>query len=151
MLHQKITDDLKRALKTGDSFLTGVLRMLLSVFHNKEIEKKGKGLDSILTEDEIVEILTREVKKRKEAVEIYERGNRNDLAQKETKEIEIIKEYLPEQLSEVEVSKIIAAAIEKTGAKEMKDFGRVMGEAMKDLKGRTDSLVVSETIKKKLQ
>lgn len=151
MLHQKITIDLKVALKSGDSFRTNTLRFLLSSLHNKEIEKKGKGLEPTLSDDEVIEVLSREAKKRKEAIEAYKKGNRTDLAQKETKELEIIEKYLPEQLTEEEIEKIVKTAIEKTGAKDVKDFGRLMGEAMKELKGKADTILVGEMIKNKLK
>jgi len=150
MLHQKISDNLKEAMKAGQEFEVGVLRMLLSSLHNKEIEKKGKGLEPTLSDDEVIEVLSREAKKRKEAIEAYKKGNRTDLAQKETKELEIIEKYLPEQLSEEEVEKIIIAAIKKIGAVTVKDFGKVMGEAMKELKGKADASLVSEIARKRL-
>lgn len=135
-------------MKAGNTFELGVLRMVSAALHNKEIEKKGKGLEPALSDDEVIEVLSREAKKRKEAIEAYIKGNRDDLAQKETKELEIIKKYLPEQLGEEEIEKIVKAAIEKTGAKEVKDFGKVMAEAMKELKGKADASVVSEIVKK---
>lgn len=150
-LHQKITDDLKMAMKAERVFELGVLRMLSAALHNKEIEKKGKGLETDLSDDEVIEILTREAKKRKEAAELYIKGNRNDLSEKETKELEFIKKYLPEQLGNEEIEKIVKAAIASTGAKEVKDFGRVMAEAMKNLKGKVDASYVSEIIKSRLK
>jgi len=151
MLHQQLTDDLKIAMKAANEFELGVLRMLLSSLHNKEIEKKGKGLEAVLSDEEAIEVLTREAKKRKEAAELFSKGNRNDLAEKETKELEFIKRYLPEQMSQEEIEKIVKAALEKTGAKEVKDFGKVMAEAMKELKGKADASCVSEIIKSKLK
>jgi len=151
MLHQKIVDDLKGAMKAGQEFEVGVFRFLLASLHNKEIEKKGKGLESTLSDDEAIEVLTRESKKRKEAIEAYKKGNRTDLAQKETKELEIIEKYLPEQLSEEEIEKIITAAIKKTGAVTVKDFGKVMGEAMKELKGKADASLVSKIVRKRIE
>lgn len=149
-LQQKINDDLKVAMKSGDEFGVGVLRMLTSSLHNKEIEKRGKGQDFILLEEEIIEILSREAKKRKEASEIYRKGERNDLAEKEDREINIIKKYLPEQLSEDEIEKVVIFAIEKIGANDIKELGKVMGEAMKELKGRAEAGTVSMLIKKRL-
>ena len=149
-LHQQITDDLKIAMKAANEFEVGTLRMLSAALHNKEIEKKGKGLEAVLSDEEVIEVLTREAKKRKEAAELYVKGNRNDLAEKETKELEFIKKYLPEQMSQEEIEKIVKAALEKTGAREVKEFGKVMAEAMKDLKGKADASVVSEIVKKLL-
>ena len=151
MLHQKIAEDLKTAMKSGQEFETGVLRMLSAVFHNKAIEKKGKGQEPVLSDDEAIEILAKEAKKRKEAAGIYQKGGRNDLAEKEIKEAEIIKKYLPEQLSGREIEKIVEAAIEKTGARDIKDFGKAMAEAMKELRGRADASAVSEAVKNKLK
>lgn len=150
MLHQKLTDDLKDAMKSGDNFRTGVLRMLLSALHNKEIEKKGKGQEPVLSDDEIADVLFKESKKRKEAGEIYLKAGRADLSEKELKELEIIKRYLPEQLGEEEIEKAVKAAIEKVGAKDIKDFGKVMAEAMKELRGRADASLVSQAVKIRL-
>lgn len=150
MLHQKIADDLKNAMKSGDDFQIGVLRLLLSSFRNKEIEKKSKGMEPDLFEEEIVEVLSKEAKKRREAVELYGKAEREDLASKERKELEIIQKYLPAQLSEEEIGKSVRLAIERTGAKDIKDFGRAMAEAMKELKGRADAKTVSEIVKRNL-
>jgi len=150
IIQEKLASNLKEAMKAGQSFEAGVFRMLISSFHNKEIEKKGKGEDVEISEEEAIDLLTKEAKKRKEAAEAYEKGNRAELAEKEKKELAIIEKFLPEQLSREEVEKIVSAALEKTGAKEIKEFGKVMGEAMKDLKGRADTSFVSEIIKEKL-
>ncbi len=148
MLQNKITEDLKIAMKAGNSFAVDTLRMLLSSLHNKEIEKKGKGGDSALSDEEVIEVLSKEAKKRKEAAEIFNNAGRQNLAEKEFKELELVKKYLPEQVSAEEIEKIVKAAVEKTGAKTVKEFGKVMAEAMKDLKGKADASSVSEAAKK---
>ena len=150
MFQQKITDDIKIALKSGDSFLVGTLRLINAAVKNKEIEKRFKSGEIVLSEDEITDLLSKEAKKRKEAMEIYKTAGRNDLFEKEEKEFKIIEKYLPEQLSEKEIEKIISKAIDKTGAKDIKEMGRVMGEAMKELKSKADAKMVGEIIKKKL-
>jgi uncharacterized protein YqeY len=154
-LHQKINEDLKMAMKAANGFELGVLRMLSAAFHNKEIEKKGRGLEPVLSDEEVIEVLSKEAKKRKEAIEIFNKGNRSDLAEKEAKELEIIKKYLPEEMAVEEVEKIVKAAIEKIRSANPpsggeKEFGLVMKEAMKDLKGKADASSVSEIIKKSL-
>ena len=149
-LHQKITADLKGSLKANDSFRTGTLRMLLAVLHNKEIEKKGKGLEPELKDDEVFEVLGREAKKRREAAEIYNKGNRRDLEEKEIGELGIITAYLPKQLGAEEIQKVVSSIIEKMMPLGQKDFGRVMSEAMKELKGKAEASLVSEIVKKKL-
>ncbi len=150
MFQQKITDDIKIALKSGDSFLVGTLRLINAAVKNKEIEKRFKSGEIVLSEDEITDLLSKEAKKRKEAMEIYKTAGRNDLFEKEEKEFKIIEKYLPEQLSEKEIEEIISKAIDKTGAKDIKEMGRVMGEAMKELKSKADAKMVGEIIKKKL-
>ncbi len=162
MLHQQLNDDLKLAMKAGQEFEVGVFRILLTVLHNKEIEKKTKGAEPELSDDEVIEILLKEAKKRKEAAEIYNKGGRNDLAEKEIKELEIIKKYLPEEMPTEEVEKIVKGVIERLGIKDIKDpegkppasygasFGKVMAEAMKELKGKADAKIVSEMVKKEL-
>ena len=166
MIQQKIKDDLIDFLKAGKSFEAGVLRLILSVFKNKEIEKKGRQdgnlvQEAILTDEEVVDILIKEAKKRKEAADIYKKGDREDLAEKEMKELGVIKKYLPKELSAKEIEKIVDKAIAVIGAANIKDpegkqasygarIGKVMAEAMKELKGRADASAVGAMIKKKL-
>ncbi len=152
-IHVTITENLKQAMKAGREFEVGIFRMVLASIHNREIEKKSKNKDAEpgLSDEEIIEVLSKEAKKRKEAIEAYKKGGRNDLAEKEAKELEIIKKYLPEEMPVEEIEKVVKAAIEKTGAKEIKDFGKVMGEAMKELKSKADASTVSEVIKEILR
>lgn len=157
-MQQKISNDIKEALKSGDSFRAGVLRMIVAAFKNKEIEKKGKGLpagrqgESLeLTETEVIDILSKEAKKRKDAVDAYISGGRSELAQQELKELDIIKKYLPAQLSAEEIEKIVDKAIEIVDPKSQSDFGKVIGEAMRELKSKADASEVSAIIKKKLE
>ncbi|MBI5401205.1 GatB/YqeY domain-containing protein [Candidatus Wolfebacteria bacterium] len=149
-LKQKISEDLKTAMKSGNEFEVGVLRMVIASIHNKEIEKRGKGGEAVLTEDEVADVVVKEAKKRKESIDIYKSGNREDLAKKESEELEIIKKYLPEQLSETEIENIVEKAIKETNASTIKDLGKVMGIVSKETKGRADSKAISEIIKKKL-
>ena len=150
-LQQQINNNLKEALKSGDSFKVGVLRMLNSSLHNREIEKKGKGQEPVLNDDDVIEVLSREAKKRKESADIYLKGNRPDLANKEKQELEIIQIYLPPELSAEEIEKIVAEVVAKSEIKDIKAFGKIMGEAMKQLKGRADAGKVSEIVKKYLR
>jgi hypothetical protein len=148
---QKISNSLKEALKAGRSFEAGVFRMIVSAFHNKGIEKKGKGGEEKLTEEEALEILAKEAKKRKESISAFEKGGRQDLADKEKEELKLIEEYLPEQLPREEIEKAVLAAIAKTGAKETKDFGLAMKEAMIELKGKADASIVSGILRENLK
>ena len=150
MLFEKINQDIKTAFKKGDDFYVGVLRMMIAAFKNKEIEKKGKGEKPELSDEEIIEILSKEAKKRKEATQIYSNAGRKDLADKELKEVLIIQNYLPAQAGSEEIEKIAAEAIKETNALSHKDFGRAMAAAVKKLKGRAEPASIAELIKKKL-
>lgn len=145
MLKSRLEEELKKELKKKEELRVSVLRLLIFEIHNKEIEKRGD-----LEEAEEVAILSKEIKKRKEAIFEFERGKRSDLAQKERKEIEIIQKYLPKQLSEGEIIQKIDEVINKTKAKDIKDMGKVMGMLMKDLKGKADPQRVAEIVKKRL-
>jgi len=142
----KIENDLKQALKDKNEITVSVLRMLKAAFHNKEIEKKGEALEEV----ETLKIITKQVQQRKDSIEQFAKGKRDDLVAKETKELEILKDYLPEQLSEEEVANIIKKAISDTGAKGKADFGKVMKAAMAEVKGRADGKMISQIVSQQL-
>ena len=161
MLKQKIQTDLKDALFKKDALLASVLRMTLAALHNKEIEKKtklrkaGKTAEEVekegeLSDEEIIETIFSEIKKRKESILEFEKGKREDLVNKEKKELEFLKTYVPEQLSEEEIKKIAKEAIEKIGAKEIKDMGKVLAELMPRVKEKAEGGLVSKTVKELL-
>lgn len=147
-LKNKISDDLKNALKSGDNIKRDTLRMLDAAIKNSEIEKKKR--EEGLNDAEVQEIVARLVKQRKDSVEQYEKGGRQDLADKEKKEIEILLVYLPQQLNEEEIRKIIKEVIEKTGAASASDTGKVMGTAMEKLKGKADGQRVKKMVEEEL-
>jgi len=152
-LKQQIQNSTTEALKAGDQFLVGTLRMLLASIITKEKEKKYKEKiegEAQLTDEQIIEVISSEIKKRKDAIVLYEQGNRPELAEKEKKEIEILIKYLPEQLSEDELKKLVEESIAKTGAKEMKDMGRVMSDLTPKIKGKADGGTVSKIVKELL-
>ena len=146
-LREKIQEDFKQSMKNQAADRLGTIRMLMAALHNREIEKKGKTNDSVLTDEEVLEVIQREAKKRREAAELYTKGGRNDLAEKESRELLIFQEYLPKQLSDDEVRKILAEVIAKSDLKTEKDFGKLMGEAMKSLKGKADAKKVGEMLR----
>ncbi|HCX45401.1 TPA: glutamyl-tRNA amidotransferase [Patescibacteria group bacterium] len=146
-LKEQISEDIKNALKAGDSFTAGVLRMVVAALQNKSIEKRGKGEEEELTQEEILEILAREAKKRKEAIELYKQGDRQELADNEEKELAIIEKYLPQQMSKEEVVEIVSAIIEKN---KPENFGEAMKLVMAELKGKADGKMVAEVIKDQL-
>jgi len=153
ILKEKIQDDLQEALKGKEKLKTSVLRLLLAAILNKEKEKRfrlKRGEDTPLTDEEIIDVISSEIKKRKEAAELYVGGGRSELADKEKKEIGILQGYLPEQMPEEELKKIVKEAIAKTGAKEQKDMGKVMAELMPRVKGRADNSLISKIVKELL-
>ncbi len=144
-LKDRIEEELKNALRQKEKVKLSTLRLLKASLHNAEIEKKEE-----LNDDEVIEIVAREVKKRKEAIEEYNKGNRPDLAQKESEEKGILEEYLPEQLSEEEIKKIIDEVINEVEASEPNDVGKVMGQVMPKVKGRADGKVVNQLVREAL-
>lgn len=162
-LKSQLQEDLESALKEKREIEISVLRMLKAAIFNKEKEKRYKLTkqkpelteeelvkDSQLTDEEVIEVVSSEIKKRKEAILEYEKGKREDLVEKEKKELAILEKYLPEQLSEEEIKKLAKEAIEKTGAKEPKDMGKVMAELMPKVKGKAEGGLVSKIVKELL-
>lgn len=147
-LQNQIKKDLISALKEKNEVKISVLRMLQSAIKNKEIEVKKR--EEGLSDEEISQVVASEVKKRKDSVESYKSGGRDELAKKEEQEIEILKSYMPKQMPEEEVVKIVEKAIADTGASSPQDMGKVMGKAMEELKGRADGNLVSKIVKDKL-
>lgn len=142
----RIFSELKTSVKAKDQFKTSTLRFLLSDIKNLEIANKGKEL----TDDEVIQSLNSALKKRKESIAMYEQGQRKELADKEKQEVELIKSFLPKQMTPEEIEKILDKAIDKAGASNPKDFGRVMGSVMQKLKGKADGNLISDILKKKL-
>ncbi len=150
MLKERINNDLKEAMKAKDELTLSVLRMFMTAIKNKEIMLR-KGEDVKLTDEQIAEIAASEIKKRKDSIVEYEKGKRVDLANKEKKEIVVLKKYLPEQLSDKEIEKEVKEIIAALGEVKPSDFGKVMGSAMARLKGKADGGKVGEIVKKVLE
>ena len=149
LLEEKIRSDLEVSMRQKDQLRTDTLRMLLSSIHSRLIEKKGQGKTE-LSQEEVLEVVAKEAKKRREAAEIFVSGGRNDLADKERKELSIVEVYLPAQASDEEIEKVVKKAIETVNPTSQKDFGKVMAEAMKDLKGKADGTRIGNCIKQLL-
>ena len=153
MLKQKIQQESTNALKSGEQFVLGVLRMLLASIQTKEKDKKYKEKiegEAQLTDEQILEVISSEIKKRKDAIVLYTQGNRPELAEREAKEIEVLKKYLPEQLSVEDIKKLVQESISTTGAKEMRDMGKVMADLNPKVKGKADGGEVSKIVKELL-
>jgi uncharacterized protein YqeY len=147
-LREKISSDLKNALRDRKAVDLSVLRMLQSAIKNKEIERK-KG-DAGLTDEEVIEVVTSEIKKRKEAIEGYTKGQRQDLADKENAELAVLMGYMPKQMGDVEIREEAKKAIGEAGAKTPQDIGRVMKILMPRMKGKADGGVVNRIVKEEL-
>lgn len=155
-LIEELRADSIQALKGGDSFRLETIRFLLSGIHNAEIEKRTQVGEGDLTDEEVVSVLNKEAKKRKEAIEIYAGAGRKDLEEKETRELEIIKSYLPKELTAAEIESVIDKALAARSDSETrragpKPFGEIMKEVMKEVAGRADSKTVSDLVKEKLE
>lgn len=146
-LKEKLNADLKDSLLKKNPEKTGVLRFLLSLLQNREIEKRGTGQAPVLSDEEIVEIFQREVKKRREAIELFRKGGRPELAEKEEKELVFINEYLPPQMEREEILALVSEL--KNGG--LNDFNSLMKEAAKATRGKADGKLVSEIIKEILK
>jgi len=163
MLKEKILQNLSAAVKEKKDVETLVLRQLSAAILNKEKEKRFKtskekpGLsekdlekESQLTDEETLEVVSYEVKKRRESIVEFEKGGRKDLVEKEKRELGILEAYLPKQLIEEEIKQLVKEAIEKVGAKEQKDMGKVMAELSPKTKGKADGSLVSKIVKESL-
>ncbi|MFA6437217.1 MAG: GatB/YqeY domain-containing protein [Candidatus Paceibacterota bacterium] len=146
-LFDQIKQDLVLILKANKPQEVLVLRGILSSVHNKEIEK---GKDAELIDDDVLSVLMLEAKKRKDAIALYEKGGRPEKAEDERRELEIISKYLPEQLSEEEITEIVKEVIKETGAETMQDMGKVMGQIMAKVKGKADGMKVKEIVGREL-
>ena len=148
-LKEKIIADLKDAMRSGDTVKRDTLRFLDSAIKNAEIEKKKR--EEGLSEEEILEVIGRSVKQRNDSIRQYTDGGRPELAEKEKIELEILKAYLPEQMSEDEIRKIVKEIISAAGAVSVSDMGKIMGQAMGKMKGKADGNVVRKIVGEELQ
>jgi uncharacterized protein YqeY len=144
-LKERITADMKDAMRSAAKERLGVIRMLQAAIKQREVDER-----ITLDDAQVLAVIEKMIKQRKEAVTQFEAGGRTDLAAKETTEIELLQAYLPEQLSQADLEKLIAEAIRETGAASVKDMGKVMGLVKTRAAGRADMGAVSALIKSKL-
>lgn len=145
-LKDRLTEDLKVSLKEGNSTKVSVIRLLKSSIKNREIEKR-----SPLTEDEIMEVVVSGIKQRRESIEQFKKGGREDLVNKETSEMDVLQAYLPQQLSEEDLMNEIRTVIREVGAVSPQDMGKVMKTLMHRVKGRADGAKVSSLVKELME
>ena len=150
MLRQELNDALKRAVKAQDSCATSALRLILAALKDRDIAARGKGNADGIDENEIHQMLQTMIKQRRDAIEMYEKGKRPELAAKEQAEIEVIERFLPQQLDESEINEVVAEAIAETGASGLKDMGGVMAVLRERYAGRMDFGRASGTVKERL-
>ena len=143
-LKETLKSDLTEAIRSSDKVVSGTIRMVLTAITNEEVSGKEAR---VLTEDEIITVLSREAKKRREAAEEFAKANRPDKSAEEKTEGEVIARYLPAQLSEDDIKKMIAAAVASTGAAGPGDMGKVMGAIKAQIAGKADGSLVSSLVK----
>ena len=146
MLEEKLFDDYKKALKEKDSVKSSTLSFLRAELMNAVIEKKKKTFD----DNNVIAVIKKQIKQRQDSIEQFQKGNRQDLADKEIRELEILKAYLPEQLTSDEIKKIIAEVTANSAAQGLKDMGRVMKEVIARVGQAADSKLVSDLVRERL-
>jgi uncharacterized protein YqeY len=147
-MREKFSSELKAAMKAGEKRRVGTIRMIMAALKDKEIEARGQG--KTVSDEDILALLQKMTKSRKESQDIYEKAGRVDLATQESEEIEIIQGFLPQQLSEAEVARAIAAAIAETKASSIKDIGKVVGALKGKYAGRMDFAKAGALVKRML-
>lgn len=145
-LHQRLDDDLKRAIKSSDKLKTSVLRMVKAAIKNRQVEKQRE-----LSEEEIISVILTLSKQRRESIELFSKGGREDLADKEKQEISILQSYLPGQLTQEELDRLIIESIQESSAEGVKDIGKVMRVLMPKVKGTADGKIVNQRVKELLE
>ncbi len=148
MNKQKLQEELKQSMLARDELKTSVLRMLISAVNYYEIQKGGAGYEA--SEEDILTVLQKEAKQRNDSIEQFRNANRLELAEKEEKELQILKNYLPVQLSEEEIKVLVEEAVKQTGALSIQDMGKVMGYLSPKIKGKADGGTVSRFVKESL-
>jgi uncharacterized protein YqeY len=145
-LQQRLDDDLKGAMKSSNTLKTSVLRMVKAAIKNKQVEKRKE-----LSDEEIISVISMLSKQRRESIDLFLKGGREDLAEKEKKELSILQSYLPSQLTPEELDRLIREAIEESSAEGVKNMGKVMRLLMPRVKGAADGKVVNERVKELLE
>lgn len=148
MTKKDLQDKLKQSMLARDELRTSVLRMLLSAINYYEIQKGGAGYEA--TEEDVLTVTGNQAKQRRDSIEQFKLAARPELAEKEQKELDILSAFLPEQMSEEEITKLVKEAVEKSGASNISDIGKVMGLLMPQVKGKADGNLVNIIVRKEL-
>jgi uncharacterized protein YqeY len=149
-LVDRISDDLKDAMRSKDKIRLRTLRSLRSALQNKEIEQRQEGTETVLSEQDELTVLRKQVNQRKDSIEQYEDAGRDDLVHREQEELKVLQEYMPDQMSDAELRTHLEEIIEDLEVSSMADMGPVMGRAMEELRGRVDGGRVQSMVKQLL-
>ncbi len=150
MLRSRLNDALKAAMKEKDERSVSTLRLILAALKDRDIAARSKGNMDGIADDDILGLLQSMVKQRRDSIELYEKGGRMELAQKEAEEIAVIEDFLPAQLSDEEMAEAVAAIIEEVGADSLKDMGKAMGALKEKYAGRMDFSKAGALVKQRL-
>lgn len=150
-LLERLNEDLKEAMRNKDKIRLRTLRSLRAALKNKQIDQRESGADTVLSEQDQLAVLRKQVNQRKDSIEQYEDAGRDDLVQKEKEELDVLEEYMPSTLSDDELKEILQSIVDDVGAESMADMGAVMGRAMDKLRGRVDGGRVQEEVKRMLR
>ncbi len=147
MLRQELNESLKEAMKARDSCATSTIRLILAALKDRDIAARSQGSGEKLSDEQILEVLQKMVRQRRDSIEMYAKGGRHDLVDRETREIEIIERFLPKPLSDAESAAAVREVIGELGASSLKDMGQVMGELKRRHAGRMDFAKASALVK----
>lgn len=150
MLHEDIQTDLKAALEAGNEVRLSVLRNIKSEITN-ELVSQGTDRNETLPDEDVIEVIARLAKQRRESIEEFQAGDREELAEKEQQELEVLEEYLPEAMSDEQLEQLVESTIADVGAEDMSDMGQVMGAVMEEVGPQTDGDQVKKIVQDKLQ
>ena len=148
MTKKDLQEELKKSMLARDEFKTSVLRMVLSAINYYEIRKGGAGYEA--TDEDVISVIQKEAKQRRDSIEEFGKAGRQELVDKEKRELEILKAYLPEQMGEDEIKKLVEETISQTGAKSIQDMGKVMAALMPKIKGKVSGSLTSQIVKEQL-
>lgn len=148
MLKQQLRDELKQAMLAQDAKSKDILRMLISAIGYYEIEKGGAGYEA--TDEDVMNVIQKQAKQRKDSIEQFTAGGRDDLVKNETEELTFLEKYLPKQMGEEEIRFLVKEAVSQTGASTPADMGKVMGALMPKTKGKADGGLVSKIVREEL-
>ena len=145
-LKEKLQEDLKSSMKNKDTVKKSVVTLIRASIKQYEVDNRVE-----LSDDEIIDLIAKQLKQRRDSLVEFQKANRDDLVSETESEIEVLKEYLPQQLSEEELNEIVIATISEVGATSMKDMGKIMSAIKPKVKGRADGKLINELVKKNLQ